>query len=76
MQDKAPYAVWVQFQDELWMIDLVKGFWKIQQYKSVCLPWLDLRAKSSAKEANCVSQERLSQSEVSFFFLRNCILHK
>ena len=31
MQGRAPYVVWVQFQDELWMIDLVKGFWKIQQ---------------------------------------------
>ena len=43
------------------MVDLVQCFGEVYELRSVCLPRLDLRARSSISETNWVSQERLSQ---------------
>ena len=39
---------------------LSNAFEKSRSMRSVCFPWLVLRARSSMSDTNCVSQERLS----------------
>ena len=48
---------------------LSNAFEKSRSMRSVCFPWLVLRARSSMSDTNCVSQERLSLKEIS------CVSH-
>ena len=54
-------------------LTLSKAFEKSSKIKSVCLPWLDLRARSSTREANCVSQERISLKPCCRSYIRQLV---